>query len=136
MNLLKLLPLITVFVFLSACENEPQGSTFEKKYLIGKWELTDAWRNNRKTETLTGTYYEFAENGMMKTNLTSDLSEGIFAFEFDGKTLIQKGTEEVVYSLDSLTETILIFSMNIKNFPFKLALTKSVPTENEAGLEL
>ncbi len=131
MKLYRLLPFFIAFLFFSACDNEPHDPTFEKKYLIGKWELTDAWRNNKKTETLTGTYYEFGEDGMMKTNLTTDLTEKEFPYEFDGRSITQKGTQNVVYSLDSLSEAVLIFSMSINNFPFRLVLAKVAPSEKE-----
>ncbi len=132
MDFQKILLFFSIMLLISACDNEPNEPRFNKQHLIGKWELTDAWRNSKRTETLTGTYYEFQEQDIMITNLTPDLSEQQYKYEFDGKSIIQKGEPEIIYTLDSLSSSTLIFSMSINNFPFKLAMTKTV--ENNSNL--
>jgi len=133
MNLHKILSLLFLTLFLSSCDNEPQLPSFNKKYLLGRWELAQAVRNHKRTETLTGTYYEFGKNGKMKTNLTPDLSEKQYSYDFDGRAITQKGTECIVYQIDSLSESTLIFSMNINNYPFQLMLNKVIDSVDAQG---
>ncbi len=136
MYLNKFLPLFFLNVVFLACEPEPKTPVYEKQDLIGQWELTEAWRNNRKTETLVGTYYNFDDNGHMSTNFNLDMQESSYEYEFDGRQITQKGEEETVYHIDSLTSSTLIFSTTFHNFPFKLALTKKLESEDEPTSEM
>ena len=136
MNFHKLLPLLLFLACFTACgEEEPKSPTFDKQLLNGRWELTEAWRNSRKTETLTGIYYEF-DDAKMRTNFTMDMTEKEFAYEFDGRIISQKGKTERFLSIDSLAQSILIFSTNFNEFPFKLALEKKAPIESEEEQEM
>ncbi len=137
MILHKLFPLVLGLTIFVACgEDEPKAPTYDKEYLIGRWELTDAWRSNKKTETLTGIYYEFATTGKMNTNFTLDMTDGEFPYEFDGRNIIQKGKMDRSYTIDSLTRETLIFSTVFNDSNFKLALVKKVPVESEEEKEL
>ncbi|MEZ4952980.1 MAG: hypothetical protein R2825_05340 [Saprospiraceae bacterium] len=132
MYLNKLLPLFLIISVISACgEDEPKTPTYEKQYLIGRWELNEAWRGNKKTETLTGIFYEFDTKGKMHTNFTMDMTEGEFPYDFDGRTIFQKGPTDRTYAIDSLTNETLIFSTNFNDYQFKLALGKKMPIESE-----
>ncbi|HFA51432.1 MAG TPA: hypothetical protein ENJ95_20660 [Bacteroidetes bacterium] len=135
MSLNKLLPSLLFVLVISACEDDNKQPTFDKNLLFGKWELQDAWRNGKKTETLSGTYYEFSEDGKMKTNLTPTATEEEFPYSFDGYQIVQKGENEVVYKLDSLTESVMAVSMVIQKFPFRLVLNKSIAEPDTTAVE-
>ena len=118
---------------LLACQNEPQQSDFDQSRLTGRWEIDKAWRNGKQTETLTGTYYEFGEDGAMRTNLTPTLVEDEFSYDFSGNEIKQKSEPAVIYTVQSLTDSLLVFSMTINKFPFRLQLRKALPpTEGNA----
>ena len=136
MNLYRLLPFILILAFFAACgEDEPKSPTYDKQLLIGRWELTDAWRSKRKTETLTGIYYEF-DDSKMRTNFTMDMKEQEFAYDFDGQSVLQKGKTERFLYIDSLTQSFLLISTTFNEFPFKLALQKKPPIQSEAETEM
>ncbi|MBI5917502.1 MAG: hypothetical protein HY842_19210 [Bacteroidetes bacterium] len=121
------------FLLLSACGDEHRKPVFQQNNLIGRWELANAWRNGKQTETLTGTFYEFSEDGSMKTNLTPSAMEAEFPYRFLGNEIRQEGEPSVVYSIDTLTGSTLSMSMTINNFPFRLELQKAQPpVESEA----
>ena len=124
-----------LFVFF-ACEEDQKEPSYEKQALLGKWELTEAWRNNRKTETLVGTFYEFEETGKMRTNFPLDMVHGEYEFEFDGREIIQKGKLETIYKIDTLTNSTLIFSTTFNKSSFKLAFGKHIATESDGNSEL
>ena len=136
MYLSKLIPSLLFLLAFSACEHEPKVPTFDIQLLTGRWELTNAWRNNKKTETLIGTYYEFESKGIMRTNLSLDMQEDEYEYEFDGINITQIGELETVYHIDSLTNSTLIFSTTFSDFPFKLELSKKRDSEEEVGSEL
>ena len=131
MNLNNLFPFFLLLIMFSACaEEEAKEPAYDKQHLIGKWELTEAWRKGKKTEMLTGIYYEFDETGDMRTNFTPNMQESEFTYGFDGNHIIQKGEKESVYVIDSLTNSTLIFSTIFINYPFKLAFNKHIAKES------
>ena len=136
MYLKNFLPFFCCLFLCSACEHEPKPPSYDKQLLLGHWELSAAWRNNKKTETLTGTYYKFEGSGVMRTNFTADMQEGEVEYEFDGRDIIQKSEPETVYQIDSLTSSTLIFTTTFHEFPFKLALSKKQESEAEPETEL
>ncbi|MCF8243878.1 MAG: hypothetical protein K9J37_01610 [Saprospiraceae bacterium] len=114
--------------FLFSCQNDaPKRPEINRADLSGRWEISKAFRNDKQTETLTGTYYEFDEAGTMKTNLTPTTMEQEYKYSFSGHEIKQKGEPTIIYTIDSLTPSFLGMSMSINNFPFKLELNKAVP---------
>lgn len=119
------IPFALLILVLPACNNEPSQASFEEEALNGRWEIDEAWRNGKQTETLTGTYYEFDENGNMRTNLTPSLVEDKFAYDLSGNEIRQKSDPPVVYTIQTLTDSLLVISMSINTFPFRLQLKKA-----------
>lgn len=136
MNFKSVLPLAAVFLLLlSACQDEkPDAPSFDGEQLVGRWEIAEAFRNGKKTETLTNTFYEFDDRGNMKTNLTPTATAEEYRFNFDGTEIKQKGGAETTYKVESLSDSTLTMSMKIQKFPFRLVLAKvphrdSLPAE-------
>ena len=136
MYLNRLILLFTIFLTLIGCTAEPQLPSYETELLYGRWELTDAWRRHKKTEMLIGTYYEFDQQGFMRTNFPTDMESKSHPYEFDGRSITLKDKEGFIYRVDSLTNSTLIFSTTYSNFPFKLAFSKKDSTLITSGEEL
>ena len=117
--------LASSLLFAAACGSGEQ-TTLEKNDLLGRWELERAWRNGKQTETLTGTFYEFTDAGTMTTNLTPMLTEENFSFSFSDDEIVQKGSSPVTYKVESLSDSSMVLSMIINNFPFRLQLKKAM----------
>lgn len=111
----------------SSCKNESNQADFDKNLLVGRWELDKAWRNGKQTETLTGAYYEFGNDGKMLTNLTPNLMDDNFSYEFSGSEIKQQSDPEVILSVENLNDSLLVMSMTINKFPFRLQLKKAMP---------
>jgi hypothetical protein len=129
-NRFLLMPAFFLLLF-AACKSDPKTPEFAQSMLTGRWEIDKAWRNGKQTETLTGTYYEFGENGEMRTNLTPTLVEDEFSYEYSDNVIEQKSEPPVTYTIENLTDSLLVFSMKINNFPFRLQLKKAMPPANE-----
>ena len=132
-----LLIFCTLSLFIS-CEEDAKSPSFEKDLLYGRWELTEAYRNSRKTETLTGTFYEFNENGNVKTNFTPqhNMVAHEFPFDFNGKEIKLKGEQEFLYQVDTLSQDLLMVSTNFDRFRFKFTLNKADSVQLELDKEL
>jgi hypothetical protein len=116
------------FLVISCTNDQPQESPpqLETGKLQGRWELTSATRNNRPTETLTGTYYLFNED-QVTTNLTPDGQERTFHFVSEGKTIHLKDESEfMAFQIDSLSDSLLWMRTEIRGHKFSLALKKQL----------
>ncbi|MDV7396328.1 hypothetical protein RZS08_33345, partial [Arthrospira platensis SPKY1] len=49
--------------------------------MLGRWEVREAIRNGRPTETLTGAYMEFLPDGRMITNISGTQDESAFSLK-------------------------------------------------------
>lgn len=125
---LRIFPFFTLLSFLfMACKDEPQQPVLDKNKLTGRWELVKGWRNGKEAQTLGGTFYEFTEDEKLRTNLTPSTLEMEFPYSFSSNEIKQKSDPPAVYTVDSLTDTILIFNMTINNVPFRLEMKKTIP---------
>jgi hypothetical protein len=117
--------LASLLLSMASCKNDPQKPVFDQNKLIGRWELQSGWRNGRQTQTLTGTYYQFLQDGKMKTNLTPSTLEAEFPYSYSDNQITQKSEPPAIYSIDSLTDSVLVFNMTINNVPFRLEMIKA-----------
>jgi hypothetical protein len=121
-----------------ACQSESNNASngkpaYEKSSLIGRWELQKGYRNNKETETLTGTYYDFTAE-TMTTNLTPTTIEQTYEYSYSDNEIKQKGEVPIIYAVDSLSSDFLAMSMTINNYQFMLHLKKAMPpSELEAN---
>jgi hypothetical protein len=126
MNTIKSVLFLTSLLLFAAACSSGEPSSFEKKDLLGRWELERAWRNGKQTETLTGTFYSFTDAGVMTTNLTPRLTEENFSFTLSGDEILQQATPPVTYKVESLSDSSMVLTMTINNFPFRLQLKKAM----------
>ncbi len=139
MVLLRIFPIFMLgFFFIASCKDEPQHPNYSVEKLTGRWELLRGWRNGKIAQTLTGTYYEFTEDEKLRTNLTftSSAQEMEFPYDIDKNEIHQKSSPPAIYTIDSLTDSTLIFNMLINNVPFRLELTKVRPATEAQGVEV
>lgn len=131
-RLKNLLPLIIPFVLFYACTNSPteeqtqeETASVSQENIIGKWELEEGYRNGRLTESLTDTYFEFFMEGKMRTNLGA-VGESDYVLE--GKKISQHNDRfSIVYQIEDFSDTSLVLSMTLRDFPFLLKLKKAIP---------
>lgn len=130
----NVLPFVgALFLFQISCVNDPQteGPTFDGDQLHGRWELVEAYRNGRKTETLTDAFYVFESNGDLSTNFPPSVNGQSLTYDFNGQKIKTKGAEEMVFDVNELNDSTLTLSMIIQKFPFQLVLAKAMKTTEE-----
>ena len=127
MKFLKLaLPFFLLALLFTACENEPQTkiTTLDPALLIGKWELTGATVNKIPSPRLDGAYFEFADGGILKTNILGSEEEGNYEMSVEEKKLIQKTGKTIEYNIEKLVKDSLIMNMDIASKKFVVLLQK------------
>ncbi len=109
-----------------SCGGEQEQKNEEM--LLGKWELQKASRNGQSTESLTDLYFEFFQEGKMRTNI-SGLPESV-NYELDDNVIYQReGQLDVDYNIESITDSLLILTTKINDFNFNFVLAKAVQEE-------
>ncbi|MBL7793341.1 MAG: lipocalin family protein [Saprospiraceae bacterium] len=118
------LPFLLFAAFIS-CKRDP-GPTADQ--LVGRWELQSATRDGRPTESLEELYYEFLPDGTLRTNMSGAPETATYAVE---KNILQQrqGRIEADYTIEELSDSVLILSANIRSFAFQFKLARRSSTE-------
>lgn len=96
--------------------------------ILGRWDLQEGLRDGRPTESLDELYFEFFEEGKMRSNITGATAEG--SYEINGDQLEQRGGPmEVDYTIHTLNDSILLLTAKIHSRDFKLQFGRTVQEE-------
>lgn len=118
-ELLSLLLIMALsMVSWTACSSAEEAD--KAMLLLGQWDIAEAYRNGRPTESLRGLYFVFTPDGDFRTNLNGEAEEGRYELRENSIS-----TSEVQLSLDyqivELGDSNLILqsSFQIYQFYFK-----------------
>lgn len=93
--------------------------------LLGRWDIQEALRSGRPTESLDNLFFEFFEEGKMRTNITGAAVDG--SYEIDGDQLNQRGGPlETNYTIQTLTDSVLVLTAVINKLDFKLQFSRTL----------
>lgn len=124
-SVIGLTTLFFSILFLFGCKGESVDNT---DTLIGRWDIREARRNGQATESLDRLYFEFFEDGNMKTNILGADEEA--TYELDDNTIRQRDSQMPIdYTIETLSDTSLIMSTTINRFNFRFQLGKTVEEE-------
>lgn len=102
-----------------ACRQEQNKKTEE--LILGRWEIQEAFRNGRPTESLAELYFEFLPDGKMSTNLTGAPENA--HYEIDGNQLRQTESQlPADYIIEELSDTALVLTTQLRGFDFQFRL--------------
>lgn len=117
--------LIVGIGFIFACGEDDIQDT---DLLLGRWDVQEALRSGRPTESLDNLFFEFFEEGKMRTNITGATVDG--SYDLDGDQLKQRGGPlETTYTIQTLTDSVLILTTVINKFDFKLEFSRTLQEE-------
>ncbi len=112
-----LISLATLFV---ACQSEPDNA---EQLLMGRWEIQNAYRNGQPTQTLEGLFFEFSEDGLMKTNLPISAEAARYELE-DGLIRQLDVDDPLEFEIVSISDSTLAMGSKIRKFDFRFLLQK------------
>lgn len=125
MHILKNCPLLLFLFVVFACGNDKPEASPDFSIIQGRWELLEAYRNNRPIESLVGTFYDFTPN-KATTNLTPSSQAMEFDYHFRNNTLqlTHNSKSFMDFEIDSLNTDFLEMQSVIRGYKFRLVLTK------------
>lgn len=109
-----------------ACEDPTEKN---RAAIIGHWELTKALRNQRETGLLADIFFDFEPNGQMLTNLPIAPEPTSTGYELTGEEIVQKLPQPITYRIQSLSDSVLVLSMEMRSIPFELQLRRAEKPE-------
>lgn len=127
---LQLLCLITLSSISFACTSDAKLDKASKSKVIGKWEIKEAFRNGKRTESLDNLYFEFYEDGQMRTNILGASIQATYDLS-GGKIKQEAGDEgaELEYIVEIVTDTSLVLSTVLRRYNFKFDLQRNLELE-------
>lgn len=121
-----ILSLLLVAAIASCGPNEPPlTESAAADQLTGRWELTEARRDNVKTNLLEGLYFVFSEDGSFETNLlTGQAQTG--NYRVDGEEITTTGIEvPLIYEIVLLEDGLLDLRSRHQGFVFQFTLVQA-----------
>lgn len=118
--------LIFVLTVAMGCKPEPPKATVAT--VVGEWVVQAAKRNERKTQLLDGTYFVFAQDGNMRSNLPlyETAEEWVSPFEFSNDSTLRFGTPPMNYTLKNWSDSTLELEFSTRGLPFWLLLKRAM----------
>ncbi|MEL7222096.1 MAG: hypothetical protein AAGJ93_12305 [Bacteroidota bacterium] len=118
----NLLSFSLVFLSLAIISCEDDNATQESD-LFGKWNITQAFRDNKPTTTMDEMYFEFAEEGILKTNMTGEVEA--YQFEVDDEQISQRaGSIDADYKIESRLDNKLTLTTTLGGKSFRMTLER------------
>ena len=101
-------------------DNDPASPS-----LNGRWQIEEALRNGRTTESLVDLYLVFGEDGGFETNLSGQPERGSYVFE---EELITTSDVSIAmdYQVTELTDSTLHLKSNYRNFRFDFTFQRAI----------
>ncbi|MBK6947783.1 MAG: hypothetical protein IPH16_06700 [Haliscomenobacter sp.] len=119
----QLLLLLLIPWSFSSCKKEIDPTP---QLVLGHWEIQEAYRNGKPTESLADLFFEFKEEGKMATNLPVTEVPMEASYEVKkGKIEQAQGDITLVYQIESLTDSSMVLKTNFRGFDFRFVLGKS-----------
>lgn len=112
-------------LFASGCKKDKVDDSGK---LLGRWDIIEATRNGQATESLDQLFFEFFQDGKMRTNILGATEDAVYSME----SMIIKQREsqlEIDYTVDSLTDSVLNMYTTINRFNFRFRLGKTIEEE-------
>jgi hypothetical protein len=106
-----------------ACKSDSKDTNYGE-LIIGRWEIVEALRNGRPTETLTGAFLEFLPKGRMNSNIGG--MQGESAYTIEGNVISSKSERlPVDYNILHLGDSSLVLKFALREMPFQISLVRA-----------
>jgi hypothetical protein len=106
-----------------ACKNDSKDTNYGE-LILGRWEIVEAMRNGRPTETLTGAFMEFLPKGRMISNIGGMQGESDYAIE--GAVLSSKSERlPLDFNILYMGDSSLVLKFVLREIPFQISLARA-----------
>ncbi|MEM1321808.1 MAG: hypothetical protein AAGG75_16230 [Bacteroidota bacterium] len=89
----------------------------------GRWNVVQASRNDKPTETLEGAFFDFKSGGRMLTNILGEEQE--MDYQLNENVINQSGSQQLKYTIERHTGNAMTLTMTMVGFNFRFDLQKA-----------
>lgn len=120
---------ILIVIFLGCCFSNCSDPVKEDKVdlaqiIQGHWILKKAYRNKKQTVALENTFFEFHEDGNMKTNFNVDMKTENHPFLVRKNIIRRQTPDSLTYHIYEASDTSLTLQTRYKGYEFKLIMER------------
>ena len=116
--------LLGITAAFSACTSDDKEQELRDQ-LAGRWEISQAFRNERPTTSLENLYFDFYGTDSLRTNLNNGRAEAM-PYEIKDQTITPVGSQlDAAYTIQELSDTSLILISTINRLPFRFLLRRA-----------
>ncbi len=119
--------IFSFFLMLIQSCNSDSGIQLETNDLEGKWDIIDAFRDGRRTQTLKKGYFEFKSDTILKTNILKDTFE--YEYILNRNTINVDDLHQAKYTIKYLANDTLVLDTRLSKFDFRFVSIKSIDDE-------
>lgn len=119
--------LLSLFVVFAMVSCQSDSANFAPDTLKGKWNIEQAFRDGKETQTLKKGYFEFSDEQKLKTNILRDTL--FYNYVLKGSKIKVDDTHKISYTVSKLIADTLILETKIRKFDFRIILLKAVDEE-------
>lgn len=114
-----------LLIALAACQSDSKDTNYEEQ-ILGRWEIKEALRGGRPTETLTGAFMEFLPKGRMISNIGGLQEESTYALEGN---VISSHSQRLPadFTIQYVGDSSLVLQFVLREIPFQFSMTKVPP---------
>jgi len=120
--MIRIFSILIFLMILGGCGSEAPVKNADE-LILGHWELSEANRNGKPTNTLEGLYFDFFQDGHMRTNFPGQA--GSAKYRIVDNVVEQYETDHPLeLTISSLSDSTLVFETEIQTYQFKLNMKK------------
>lgn len=116
----------------TSCQSPTEAPVWSSypELIRGRWELVTAFRNDRETQTLGGTFFNFSNQQSFTTNLPIPVNSGpdgghfVSKYLFVNDTILLSGQLPLQFIIEKLDSQAMIMSTTINNQHFRFDLSR------------
>ena len=114
-------------LLLFACEADAPSADALHRQLAGRWELAEASRSGKPTESLDGTFFEFTGTEL-RSNLSGAASTA--PYTLDGRVIESADPRLTTdYTIAAISADTLVLRTEMRNVPFEFLLLRAAVPE-------
>ncbi|MEM8584016.1 MAG: hypothetical protein AAGF87_07100 [Bacteroidota bacterium] len=124
-----------LFLCLACGKDQPQEDAplpTDSLELEGRWELIEAKRNNRVTQTFDGLYFVFGPDDQFETNLGGDESTGKFQYDDRAEIITSDVSLPATYLIREHNNGELMLETELEGLAFSFLLSRVEENEMDS----
>lgn len=113
---------LAISILFFTCDSETSSTS---NLFVGRWELEEALKNGKNSDLLEGIYFEFFQDGSLKSNFNATGQEELSKYKIKGEEIQQSESElNLNFEVSEIKDTVLVLKTQLRGVNYQLLLKK------------